>query len=706
MAIPVFQAQGQLNRPASNVSNVRIDGSGAMALTKANAGLGNAILEGANKLHQAMVTSDVMEANNKYNLEMSKLQGKLFENKESNARDNMAKYEEGRQKILDDIFKTGPSSMRDPAVRQAFMQTANRDWVNQSQRMQSYIMGEEEKHQNTVLANGYQDCLQNITTAYNNSELLKEYVNKGVALGRARYANYGEEKIKLEENKWKAQAYGTAITKAIGDDDWTTAGGILQEYGKYLNPDDRLKMSKAISERKKADLKISKFQEYYDAWKHDIEGAVADFRTKNSSSVNVQKGMEFWNGIIGTFRGSNQCANTVSDYITAAGGDQKLISPLADGMQYNAEQNNLAFTDRKQLKDGDIVFWATGNWEASEDPAAVNNGKHDAYHGTDHVGVYNAKTGKVVQSGEHGVSEIDLDYYKVTGYAHPGGRQKTASELYKEEQELRNFMTGKIRQQRQQEDINFNDSMKNIAGLKANNVSYDDALKQALNAAGADPTKISNARSAVNAVYHDEYIKRGNGKTMDLGMQYNIENALRIGGFKNKKQLSDYLQRPEVHASAEQYNKIMRMYDDAQEGKGIFKIDKTAVLKEVMGDQKLKGKEKIDAEIAAWAGVLDYVEQQRSEKHRDPSDNIMELAEAGRNAMTKAYYGHEKNGKWFGMADKKIDIAPGLLSAAGIDNRRTYQIDGTNDYVVSFKDGRKPRRMSVAELYNEAYKER
>lgn len=701
-----YFAQSQITGSVDRTSKIKVDNPGERAAMQQQAGIGNAILAGAKMYVDQMQSADIMKASNMYNDKMSELRNQLLQNKEENAMDNMAKYEEGRRKILDDIYKTGPRFVRDGMGRQKFENSIERDWIGQKNQMRGYIMQEGDKYQDNQLANRLFGYNQNIADGWSNNMVLEDNVQQGEYAIRQRYQFYGEEKINSVINKWKGQAYVNAINMSMANDDWTTAGGMLQEYGKYLSPSDRLKMSKAITERKKEDVKISKFQEYADKWKHNVEGAVADFRAKNSSSVNVQKGMEFWNGIIGTFRGSNQCANTVSDYIAAAGGDQKLISPLADGMQYNAEQNNLAFTDRSQLKDGDIVFWATGNWEASEDPAAVNNGKHDAYHGTDHVGVYNAKTGKVVQSGEHGVSEIDLDYYKVTGYAHPGGRQKTASELYKEEQELRSFMTGKIRQQRQQEDINFTDSMKNIAGLKENNVSYDDAMKQALNAAGADPTKISNARSAVNAVYHDEFVKRGNGKSMDLGMQYNIENALRIGGFKNKKQLSEYLQRPEVHASNEQYTRIMRMYDDAQEGKGIFKIDKTSVLKEVMGDQKLKGKEKIDAEIAAWAGVLDYVEQQRSEKHRDPSDNIMELAEAGRKAMTKAYYGHEKNGKWFGMADKKIDIAPGLLSAAGIDNRRTYQIDGTNDYVVSFKDGRKPRRMSVAELYNEAYKER
>lgn len=701
-----YLAQGQLNGTVDRTSKVKIDNSAEIANLKEQAGIGNAILAGAKMYVDQMQTADIMKASNMYNDKMSELRNQLLQNKEENAMTNMEKYEEGRKKILEEIYKTGPRFVRGGPGKEKFENSIEKDWIGQKDQMRGYIVQEGNKYQDNQLANRLYGYNQNIAEGWSNNLVLDTNIQDGEEAIRERYKYYGEEKIKNAINQWKGQAYSNAINTAISNDDWTSAGGMLQEYGKYLPQADRYKMAKAITERRKADVKAVTFQEYADKWGRNVEGAVADWRAKNSTAVNVQKGMDFWNGILGTYRGSNQCANTVSDYITAAGGDQKLVSPLADGMQYNAEKNNLAFTDRAQLKDGDIVFWATGNWEASEDPKAIDNGKHDAYHGTDHVGVYNAKTGKVVQSGEHGVSEIDLDYYKVTGYAHPGGRQKTASELYKEEQELRSFMTGRINDARQQEDRNFTDSMKLITGWKAGKVSYDDAMKQALNAAGADPTKIANARSAVNAVYHDEYVKRGNGTKMDLGVEYGIENHLRYGGFTSKKQLADYLQRPEVHASAEQFNKMMRMYDDAREGKGIFKIDKSAVMKEVLADSKLKSKEKADAEIAAWAGVLDYVEQQRTEKHRDPSENIMELAEAGRKAMTKTYYGHQKNGKWGGMADKAIDIAPGLLSAADVDNKRTYQIDGTNDYVVSFKDGRKPQRMSVAELYELAYKEK
>ena len=707
MAISVYQPQSSVGGVADRTTSVKVDNTAERAALQQQAGIGNALLAGAKMYMDQMETADVMKANNEYNDKMSTLRNELMQNKEENALDNMNKYEEGRNKILEEIYSKGPRSVRSGLGRQKFEAGIQKDWIGQKNNMRSYMMQENEKYQDTQLGNALTRRSQAIAENWNNPAALLENVQSGEADIRERYKYYGPEKQEAMVMKFKGQMYGLAMNAAMSNGDYTQAGALLQSYGKFLTPEQRIQAEKAITERKKMDIQLTTFKNLADKYGDNVEGAVAELRAKNSGGANIEQGKKFWSGIMGTHRGSNQCANTVSDYITAAGGDSALISPLADGMQYKAEQKGLAFTDRSQLQDGDIVFWTTGNWTASEDPKAIHDGEHTAYHGTDHVGVYNAATGKVMQSGESGVAELDLDYYKVSGFAHPGGRQKTASELYKEEEALRTYMNGKIRDRKQQEDRNFKNSINLIDGWKKGGMSMEQALNQALNYAGADPEKQREARTAVHSVYYDEYKAStgSEGKHMPLGVQYGIENALRVGMFKNQKQLSDYLLRPEVHASAEQYTKIMHMYEDAQNGKGIFKIDKSAVIKEVLGDTKLKGQAKVDAEIAAWAGVLDYVEKERLQHHRDPSENIMELAEAGKQAMTAQYYGHQKGGKWLGLGDKAINIEPGLLSVAGVDNKRTYQIDGTNDYVVSFKDGRKPRRMSVEELYKLAHKE-
>ena len=73
------------------------------------------------------------------------------------------------------------------------------------------------------------------------------------------------------------------------------------------------------------------------------------------------------------------------------------------------------------------------------------------------------------------------------------------------------------------------------------NMSYDDAMKQAMNAAGADPDKMNSARNAVNAVY---YGVGGKGKGMAPGVMIGIEDMLRNGEFKSKEEFAEFISDP------------------------------------------------------------------------------------------------------------------------------------------------------------------
>ena len=81
----------------------------------------------------------------------------------------------------------------------------------------------------------------------------------------------------------------------------------------------------------------------------------------------------------------------------------------ADGQYRNLEVKGTTFTDRNQLKPGDMVFFSgtSSRWEPSDDPAAVNDSTK-AYKGITHVGIY-AGDGKVLQAGSAGVGYKDMD---------------------------------------------------------------------------------------------------------------------------------------------------------------------------------------------------------------------------------------------------------------------------------------------------------
>ena len=118
--IDVYENQAKLGTPASQTSGVHPDMGGQMALARANANLTNTMVEGGQKLYEQIAIADVMKANNDYNMQMSRLQNELLQNKEENARDNLTKYEEGRKKIINGIMQKGPSTLRGVLGSKAF----------------------------------------------------------------------------------------------------------------------------------------------------------------------------------------------------------------------------------------------------------------------------------------------------------------------------------------------------------------------------------------------------------------------------------------------------------------------------------------------------------------------------------------------------------------------------------------------------------
>ena len=133
--IDVYENQAKLGTPASQTSGVHPDMGGQMALARANANLTNTMVEGGQKLYEQIAIADVMKANNDYNMQMSRLQNELLQNKEENARDNLTKYEEGRKKIINGIMQKGPSTLHGVLGSKAFYNTIERDWTGQRAQM-------------------------------------------------------------------------------------------------------------------------------------------------------------------------------------------------------------------------------------------------------------------------------------------------------------------------------------------------------------------------------------------------------------------------------------------------------------------------------------------------------------------------------------------------------------------------------------------
>ncbi|MBQ5672860.1 MAG: hypothetical protein IIV46_01450, partial [Phascolarctobacterium sp.] len=260
-----FISTGNIGNVANKVSNVKYSNAGEQALVEQTGKTGQILAAGALDIYKKVEAADVMKANNEYNLRMNELKNKLLQNKEGNALENQKLYEEGRQKIIDDLMKRGPSTIKFGRGRDAFMTTIEKDWVNQKNWMDRYVVAESEKYQDTQLYNQLYNSVNEVTESFADDASVQSAINRGNAFIAARYFDYGEERIKAEQAKWQAKAYGTQISTALSVSDYQKAEQILKDHGDTLLPEVKIKLKNSIDERKKSDEQFNLFNELYQA---------------------------------------------------------------------------------------------------------------------------------------------------------------------------------------------------------------------------------------------------------------------------------------------------------------------------------------------------------------------------------------------------------------------------------------------------------
>lgn len=678
--INIFEQGAQLGAPANRTSNVRIENSGQMANIRQQAATANILQTGADKYYEQLVNADVMKANSEYNTRLTQLRNELFQNKEENALNNMQKFEEGRQKILTDILKNGPQSLRYGRGNMLFIGMAEKDWDTKRSQMQMYQIGEAEKYQDTVYNSNLATTLSDITAGYISDADLQNAMAKNGFLAEGRYRNYGNEKIAFETRKANGNLVQTAVQTAIIKDDFTRASEIMQGYGNLLDANKRLVLDKAITERIKNDNEVTEFERIYVESDGNIEKAQSMLE---NSSYDPKAGIDYAKEQEGNYLGVNQCANFVSETIKRSGGDLDLISSLADGMYRNAEAKGMTFTERSQLRDGDIVYWqVTGSgYSPSNDPAAVESDTY-AYKGITHVGVYDAATGKVIQSGNNGVAAIGIDTYNVVGFSHVGKKGLSPSEKIEKKNRMLQYFANKETVKRKIADQRFDNWKQQIKGWRDSGISFEDALKQAENFAGADPDLMSSAMTAVKNVYWE--FGSGRGRGFSNNVKADLAEALRQNKFNNKEEFEEFVLS--LNPTSTEYKNAMNTYDDWDKRKGEFAFNFKNIKKEVMAGINLK-----DAEYnAAWnearaAGVA-FIKEWEAKNGYAPSE--YEVIAAAKNGMIRDYYGsYSAPGDIF---QSDLNISEGQRLRAGI---RSIKRIADDIYEVQFMDGRPVQAM-------------
>lgn len=401
MAIDIFQVGAQLGAPASKVSNVRYDNSGQQAVARESAQTGRIIQAGVEHIREQIIRTDVLQTNNEYVKRTNELRMQLMQKKEKGALDIVSEYEAGERKIRSELMAQSPQSVKYGKGAMLFdYSTQQTDNANR-RVLGQYRAQQFEAWQNTTFANSINSSVQKAVLSPNDPAVIADVQREIDYAINSRYGTYGRERLDLEYRKWTGVLGQALIDRSYANGDINTAEAYVEKYGPYMDPGVTSAYAKNVYARKQEERLFNMGQNLYATFGED-EGAARDyiFGDNFKTEVDGKAIVKAASADIGNNYGENTCTISINRWLRSAGAKEG--NTWAPTNMEDAKDNGVFFTQRNQLRNGDIVYW---DWEDNDD--------------SDHVGVYDASTGKVIQSGTHGVAALDLDHYKVLGFAHP-----------------------------------------------------------------------------------------------------------------------------------------------------------------------------------------------------------------------------------------------------------------------------------------------
>lgn len=401
MAIDIFQVGAQLGAPASKVSNVRYDNSGQQAVARESSQTGRIIQAGVEQVREQIIRTDVLQANNEYVKRTNDLRMQLMQKKEKGALDIVGEYEVGERKIRSELMAQSPQSVKYGKGAMLFdYSTQQTDNANR-RVLGQYRAQQFEAWQNTTFANSINSSVQKAVLSPNDPAVIADVQREIDYAINSRYGTYGRERLDLEYRKWTGVLGQALIDRSYANGDINTAEAYVEKYGPYMDPGVTSAYAKNVYARKQEERLFNMGQNLYATFGED-EGAARDyiFGDNFKTEVDGKAIVKAASADIGNNYGENTCTISINRWLRSAGAKEG--NTWAPTNMEDAKDNGVFFTQRNQLRNGDIVYW---DWEDNDD--------------SDHVGVYDASTGKVIQSGTHGVAALDLDHYKVLGFAHP-----------------------------------------------------------------------------------------------------------------------------------------------------------------------------------------------------------------------------------------------------------------------------------------------
>lgn len=672
-----YQNKGQLTTPNADLQRNGYSNAGELALAQQQGGTGKAFSVGISLLQDQLQTSKVMEANNELNALNGELMAKIRENQEGNALNSVADYEEGYRKNREKIRAKHGKYLHGRAG-QAYNNMADKDFNTGMNAVRSYQYEQMERYKDSQLANGLSSAEKIALDGYKDPMIVADMLGGKIpSLVAARYFNYGPERIDEETRKAQAAAMGVLMNGAVQEENWGTANELLNRYGGLMRPEQRPNFAKLVGAQLKKNRELTLFDGRYATHGGSLDDflAAAEANFAGVNGYDADKAVKAAKADIGKEFGTNTCTISLNKWMTSGGGKERSVwaptswNELPKNNKYGPEAVS-------QLRHGDIVFW-DANKEGEPD----------------HVGIYDATTGKVIQSGTHGVNYLDLDFYKLVGFSHPEGTgaaatpaereeyKKAAIDYFNKQKGIENTISADhidrgrdaieeailhgndsesaLRSLAIQYSTNSDGSMDEKAARKLNLLVDRRLLGARMSAAGAGGGSRGGTGTSV----------AGGRGVSDIFVEDNLTADL-LGGRTTTGELWDYiLDNPEGWDDTTR-KKAMAVYHAAKDGKGVFGLKLEPLKEEIMKVWKGPASE----QAMMWEATKDLLIKDVLKARADHENISMAwLIEKGqKNLMNSIPY---MTKGWFGTVNNKA-MSRAKAYAKGYEIKPSPDSDG------------------------------
>lgn len=635
-----------------------------------------ALVQGINNINAIIIrqqeeadTVNVVAATNDYTKRINELlynqETGLMNTEMQGASGITGMFEEQEKKIRAEIAQRYKFNTKKGRI--AFVNRANESAAQRYALVERHQTKQYSAYKDVTFNNALQLNMQAAADNFTDKEIVTQNINEALRATAAQYYHQGPEVVKAQQKKIAGLIAQQVINRAYANGDNDAAETYIETYGMALDPDVLNAYSKKVYDSRMAlleeDTGAALFAQFGDdgeaAYNHifspDFHGA-----GKSEDSITWMKGMsdkkESW--------GKNTCTKGVNAALQAGG--FKPISVWAP----TAWKEEKTFTDKSQLRSGDIVYWES---DGGGEP--------------NHVGIYDPKTGMVYQSGSSGFAPIPLNAYKLWGFSHPQGQAATTEErkkmwnAYLERRSLvEKIQADRQKKIKQQAAAIEDNAVQQLYKMQQDGVPLADAEAQIKQMVGMNYEMGKKLRTAANYFWGED------GKPASDSMVAVVNEQLAEGKFNSREDYLDFAKKQGF--SAEQMGKAYKTYSQYEAGEGQFGYDLNEGIKQqVVGDMKGNA-----AKQQAWDGVKPllrvWIQDQLTANKRKPA--VYEIVEKGRELITKTPVGYVSEGRLFSTSilRSKADFERnGIKNHTKIDEN-TYKVEFSNGAVETMSAAR------------------